>query len=374
MPEVDVGPRPRDEPQSRYAGRVEPVLATATAADGTRIAWTSSGAGQALIHLPGVPFSNVEGEWRIPTLRRAFTELGGQVRLIQYDGRGTGRSQRDVSDLSLEAYLLDLDAVAEAAGVDRVVLLGFYHSATHAIAWAARHPERVRGLILFGGALRGWDPMQGSGTQALLSLIERDWDTFVESVAHAWLGWPEGDEGRLAADWFRAATTPTIARATLQAAYSIDVTADAARVRCPALVLHRVDATVIPFDLSSELARALPQGRLEMLPGATASLFFEDSEQVVDRLVQFVHDPAAAHPVTATALNRRPPARGSGGLSPREIEVLRLLANGETNSQIGVRLGISINTVERHVVNLYRKIDARGRADATAWAIRNGVA
>jgi len=352
---------------------VEPILSTATAADGTHIAWTSVGDGPALIHMPGVPFSNVEGEWRIPILRRSFTELGERLRLIQYDGRGTGRSQRDVSDLSLEAYLLDLDAVVEASGAGQVVLLGFYHSATHAVAWAARHPDRVRGLILFGGALRGWDPMQGSGTQALLSLIERDWDTFVESVAHAWLGWPEGDEGRLAADWFRTATTPAIARATLQAAYAIDVTADAARVRCPALVLHRVDATVIPFDLSAELARALPNGRLEMLPGASASLFFEEGDQVVDRLVQFVEDPAAAHPITATAIGRRQ-TRGSGALSPREIEVLRLLANGETNGQIAVRLGISINTVERHVANIYRRIDARGRADATAWAIRNGVA
>ena len=210
------------------------------------------------------------------------------VRFIQYDGRGTGRSQRDVSDFSLEAYVGDLDAVVEASGAGQVVLLGFFHSVTHAIAWAARHPERVRGLVLFGGALRGWDPMQGSGTQALLSLIERDWDTFVESAAHAWLGWPEGDEGRLAADWFRTATTPAIARATLQAAYAIDVTADAADVRCPALVLHRVDATVIPFDMSAELARALPNGRLEMLPGASASLFFEDGDQVVERLIQFV--------------------------------------------------------------------------------------
>jgi pimeloyl-ACP methyl ester carboxylesterase/DNA-binding CsgD family transcriptional regulator len=353
---------------------VEPTLATATAADGTRIAWTAVGNGPAFIHMPGVPFSNIEGEWRIPVLRRLFTELGGRLRFIQYDGRGSGRSQRDVSDLSLEAYLLDVDAVVDAAGADQVVLLGFYHSATHAIAWAARHPERVRGLVLFGGALRGWDPMQGAGTQALLSLIERDWDTFVESAAHAWLGWPEGDEGRLAAEWFRTSTTPANARATLQAAYAIDVTADAARVECPALVLHRVDATVIPFDLSAELARGLPHGRLELLPGASASLFFEDGDQIVERLIAFARDPEASHPVEATALARHGGGRGSGALSPREIEVLRLLANGESNGQIAAGLGISINTVERHVANLYRKIDARGRADATAWAIRNGVA
>ena len=79
----------------------------------------------------------------------------------------------------------------------------------------------------------------------------------------------------------------------------------------------------------------------------------------------------------ATARGAGPARSGqaaAGALSPRETEVLRLLADGETNGQIAARLGISINTVERHVGNVYRKIDARGRADATAWAIRNGVA
>jgi len=354
---------------------VEPDVAIATGADGVRIAWTSFGAGPTLVHLPGVPFSNVEGEWRIPALGQVFDQLGREVRLIQYDGRGTGRSQRDVTDLSLAAFVHDLDAVVEAAGAERVVLLGFYHSVTHAIAWAARHPDRVRGLVLFGGATRGWDPMRGSGTQALLSLIERDWDTFVESAAHAWLGWPAGEEGRLAAEWFRTATTPAVARATLQAAYDIDVTEDAAHVTAPALVLHRADATVIPFELSSELARALPAGRLEILPGSSASLFFEGADQVVARLIAFVRDPFAQPPTTATGgVQPTPYVPGQGALSPRETEVLRLLANGDTNGQIAARLSISINTVERHVSNLYRKIDARGRADATAWAIRNGVA
>ena len=67
-------------------------------------------------------------------------------------------------------------------------------------------------------------------------------------------------------------------------------------------------------------------------------------------------------------------AGGSGVLSPRETEVLRLVAAGDSNGQIAARLAISINTVERHVTNIYRKIDVRGRAEATAWAIRNGIA
>ena len=350
-----------------------PEFAFATAADGVRVAWTSTGSGPTLILLPGVPFSDAEGEWRIPVLQRAFTRLAARLRLVQFDGRGAGRSERDVDDLSMAAHLRDLDAVVDAAGIDQCVLLGYYHSATLAIAWAARHPERVRGLVLFGGALRGWDQMRGAGTQALLTLIDRDWDTFVESVTHAWLGWPAGAEGRQAADWFRTSTSPAVASATMKAAAEIDVTADARLVRCPTLVLHRADATVIPLELSEELARAVPDGRLEILPGSSAGLLFEHTDSVVDRLIEFVFDPGS--PGTAgAAAERALGRRGSGGLSPRETEVLGLLAGGDTNGQIAARLGLSINTVERHVANVYRKIDARGRAEATAWAIRNGIA
>ncbi|HEX3427475.1 MAG TPA: alpha/beta fold hydrolase [Candidatus Limnocylindrales bacterium] len=353
---------------------MEPRLEFATSADGARIGWMSSGSGPALVHLPGIPFSNAEAEWRIPVLRQAFTSLGERVRLIQYDGRGTGRSDRDVSDLSLAAYLGDLDAVVAAAEIDRCILLGYYASAAHAIAWAARHPERVRGLILFGAAPSHGDTMQAAATQALIGLIERDWDTFVESVTHAWLGWPIGDEGRLAADAFRGSTSPAVARASLEAAGALDVTANAAGVACPVLILHRADARVIPIGASEALAGTMPDARLEILPGSSAGLFFEAGNLVADRIAEFVAHPSgsvAGRDAKGGVVVR--PMGGSPRLSPREIEVLRLLAGGETNGQIAARLSLSINTVERHVVNVYRKIDARGRAEATAWALRNGV-
>ena len=101
-------------------------------------------------------------------------------------------------------------------------------------------------------------------------------------------------------------------------------------------------------------------------------MFFEGTDEVVDLLARFTLDPTAA---AARRRSRRPGGPAAGGeLSPREREVLRLIAAGESNGQIAARLGISINTVERHVSNLYRKIEARGRADATAWAIRNSLA
>ena len=93
-----------------------PVMEFATASDGVRIAWSAVGSGPVFVHMPGVPLSNLEAEWRIPVLQRAYGRLGERVRLIQYDGRGTGRSQREVDDVSLDADLRDLDAVLAAAG------------------------------------------------------------------------------------------------------------------------------------------------------------------------------------------------------------------------------------------------------------------
>ena len=278
--------------------------------------------------------------------------------------------------------LRDIDAVVAATAERRVVLFGFYNSCTHAIAWAARHPDRVAGLVLFGGSVRGWLPMSGPATQALLSLIDQDWDTFVESATHAWLGWPDDADGRLAADWFRTATTPAVARATLRAASAVDVSDEAARIRCPTLVLHREGSPVVPRSATDDLVAAIPDARLVVLPGASPTLFFEDATTVLRLLVSFVSDPSASLPAVAAPARRRTDAlravaasaAQAGWPSPRELEVLRLIARGDSNAEIAAQLGLSINTVERHLANVYRKIDARGRADATAWAIRNGVA
>jgi DNA-binding CsgD family transcriptional regulator/pimeloyl-ACP methyl ester carboxylesterase len=353
---------------------MDPQLQQARTRDGVTIAWVSVGQGPSLIHLPGVPFSHLQAEWRIPVVRRAFEGLARNLRLIQYDGRGSGTSQRDVSDLSFEAMLADLDAVVAASGVERATLLGFYDSVPLAIAYAARHPMLVTSLILFGGSTRGWTPMSGSGTQALLSLMERDWDMFVESATHAWLGWPDRESGRLAADWFRTATTPAVAREVMRMFSGVDVSAEAATVGCPVLVLHRRDAQVIPLAISEELATALPDAQLRIVEGSSASLFFEPNEAIVRDIVEFVTGGSDALRSTGTA---RPPATRDerpSGLTPRELEVLRLIAGGGSNAEIAHRLGLSVNTVERHVSNLYRKIDARGRADATAFAVRRGIA
>ena len=351
---------------------MEPRVEYARASDGVTIAYTTNGSGPPMVWLPPVPFSNIVAQWQIPLLRSAYEGLGLHLRVVLYDGRGTGQSQREVEDLGLEAMIRDLEAVVSSARLGRFALFGYYHSCLLAIAYAAAHPRQVTRLVLFGGAARGWDAMAPAETQALLSLIERDWDLFTDAAAHAWLGWSAGDTGRLMADAFRTATTPAMARSMLRLAREIDVSSDLPLIRVPALVLHRQGERQIPVDVSRGLAAALPNGTLVELAGSTATLFVEDLEGDIKVLVDFLTD-GLAQPRTPPQ-HRGPRARATDHLTPRELDVLRLVAGGESNAEVAHRLGLSVHTVERHLANLYPKIGARGRADATAYAIRRGIA
>jgi DNA-binding CsgD family transcriptional regulator/pimeloyl-ACP methyl ester carboxylesterase len=354
-----------------------PRISYARSSDGVSLAFTVAGDGPALVFVPWVPFSNLRMEWQNPLLRGVFERLALRLTLVHYDGRGTGHSQRDVTDLSLEAMVSDLEAVINRAGLAEVSLLGQYNSCPHAIAYAARHPEKVRRMVLFAGSARGWNAMSARQTQALLSLIEQDWDLFADTAAHQWMGWSAGEAGRAVADGIRGAVTPQIARATMQVASAADVTGQLPTVAAPTLVLHPRDMTQIPVEVARALAMDLPRGRLVLLEGARPVLFGEDPGEVVTLLADFFCDgiePAGVPPEGAAGAAGGRAGLPSTGLSPRELEVLRLVAAGESNAQIARRLGLSTHTVERHVANLYRKIGARGRADATAYALRNGLA
>ena len=349
-----------------------PPVEYARTTDGVSIAYAAFGDGPPLVLMPGIPFSNFLAEWDVPLLATVYQRLGAHFRVVQYDGRGTGHSQRDVSDLSLNALVADLEAVLGRLGIASAGLFAIHNSCPIAIAFAAARPDRVTRLCLYGGAARAWQAMSAEETQALLSLIERDWGLFAEMAAHAWMGWSAGEAGRLAGEAFRTAVTPAVARATLQALSGVDVTALVPSVSAPVLVLHRRNLRQLEIEDSRSLARAFPKGRLVVVEGDAPALFFEHTEAVVEVLTNFFVGRSAAVADEADAPERVAP-RVTAELSPRELEVLRLLAAGETNASIAHRLALTVHTVERHVVNIYRKIDARGRADATAFAIRHGL-
>ncbi len=344
-----------------------PPLEYARTGDGVTIAYLAVGqTGPTVVWMPSL--GNLVAQWRVPMLRQAYLRLAESFRLVLYDGRGTGASDRriDPAGLGLDGQLRDLTAVVDAVSPSgQVALIGYYHSVPASIAFAAGSPGRVSRMLLFGGALRLRDSMSPQQTQALLSLIDQDWDLFAESAAQAWMGWAAGESGRLIAESFRTAVTPTTARALFDAAREIDVTDLAAGVRAAALVVHRQSDRQMPVEVSRRLADALPQGRLEILEGSTPTLFFEHPDRDLDLVTRFLaggdRGPAA-------------PAGAPDGLTPRELAVLRLIAAGDSNAEIARGLGISVHTVERHAVNVYRKIGARGRTDAAGYAYAHGLA
>jgi pimeloyl-ACP methyl ester carboxylesterase/DNA-binding CsgD family transcriptional regulator len=335
-----------------------PELRFARAADGVTVGYQVFGQGPVLVWLPSL--SNIVGQWRVPALRTAYLALAKRLTVILYDGRGTGSSDRriDLGDLGVEAHLRDLAAVLDDAGVEHASLLGYYHSVTTAIAYAARRPERVERMVLFGGAPRLREAMGPAQTQALLSLVDQDWGLFADAAAAAWLGWDAGASGRWAAESFRTATTAPVAKAWFEAARGIDVSAEVERVRAPTLVLHRQSEQQIPVEVSRRLAESLPDARLVELPGSTPTLFIEDQPTDLRLVTEFV----TGGPAT------RPAAKGTA-LTAREREVLLLLPSGDSNSEIARRLGIAVHTVERHLASVYRKIGARGRAEAVVFAL-----
>ncbi|GIE83026.1 hypothetical protein Aph02nite_89760 [Actinoplanes philippinensis] len=344
----------------------------ARARDGVTLGYQMFGQGPPLVWLPSL--SNIVAQWRIPALRAAYEGLAGSLTVVLYDGRGTGVSDRriDLGDLGLDAHLRDLHAVLDDAGLHRVSLLGYYHSVPTALAFAARNPGRVDRLVLFGGTARLREAMLPAQTQALLSLVDQDWGLFADAAATAWLGWDAASSGRWTAEAFRTATSAPIAKAWFEAARDIDVTGELSAVRAPALVLHRQGEQRIPAETSRRLADALPDGRFVELPGATPTLFIENQDADLRLVTGFVTAgwPTAAGPAGfpgAGGPAGSPGAAGrsaAGRLTPRETEVLGLLASGDSNAEIARRLGIAVHTVERHLSSIYRKLGARGRSDA----------
>ena len=174
-----------------------PRIQYARAADGASIAFWTLGRGTPLVYLAGGPWSHVE-LWEIQECRRWYERLAHERMLVRYDVRGTGLSERTVSDYSLEALLLDVEAVVDRLGLARFALFGAADAGPVAIAYAARHPEQVSRLVLWCAWARGAET-DSPRIRAWRELLERDWELMTDTCAHLALGWSAGPIGRRAA-------------------------------------------------------------------------------------------------------------------------------------------------------------------------------
>ncbi len=321
------------------------------------IAFWTLGEGTAFVHL--TPGTVGHGEWEIPECRRWYEGLAHKRKLVRYDNRGEGLSDRKVSGRSLEASVIDLEAVVDRLGLDRFVLFGPWYGGPPAIAYAARHPQRVSHLILWCTFARGSEWLRQPQLQAARSLVDKDWVVYSETVAHVILGWGEGEPARRYAALLRESITPGLVKKWYAEISEWDVSALLPQVSAPTLVLHRRQHS-LGLDVPRGLAAGIRNARLVLLDGDSTAPYLGDTEAIVAAIDEFL----------ASGAEAAPPA----GLSSREVEVLRLVAAGRSNREIGEELTISQNTVDRHVTHIYTKIGASNRAEAASFAVRNGLA
>jgi len=265
---------------------MEPRIQYAKTADGVSIAFWTLGEGTPLVSMPNLPWNHIQLEWQDPGWRRWCERLAERRKLVRYDARGSGLSERNVADYSLEAHMLDLEAVVERLGVQRFVLMGWVNSGPVAIAYAARHPEAVSHLLL-------WCPWgrQGARAQALRLREGVDWEFYTEALAHAGLGWSAGEEAHRLAAYFRECVTAEAARAIFRALAEFDVTAVLSQVRSPTLILQRRQIAALPgLEIAKGLASGIPDARLALLEGASLLPSAGDMEAVLAAIDEFLGD------------------------------------------------------------------------------------
>jgi pimeloyl-ACP methyl ester carboxylesterase/DNA-binding CsgD family transcriptional regulator len=355
---------------------MEPRIRYAPTADGVSIAFWTLGEGAPLVYMAGGPWGHVE-LWDIPQCRRWYERLAQERMLVRYDVRGTGWSERDIADHSLDALVADVEAVVDRLGLDRFAMFGAFDAGPVAIAYAARHPERVSHLILWCSWARTSD-IRSPRIRAWLGLIDQDWELMTDTCAHLALGWLAGEVGRHAAQRLRERVSPEAARAALEAMGTFDVTQLLPRLKVPTLVLHRNDIPWLPVSIARSLASRIPDVRLSILEGESTAPYLGDTEAAASAIDEFLGELEEGRTEQREADALPSKRDGSGptrgyphGLTAREVEVLRHLAGGRTNDEIAEELFVSVRTVERHVANIYAKIGARGRANATAYALNH---
>ena len=356
---------------------MDPLIQYATAEDGVRIAFWTLGDGPPLVYMVGGPWNHIE-LWEAEECRDWYKRLSKSHTLVRYDLRGTGHSERGVSDYSIEAQMRDLRAVTDALGLQTFDLLAAADSGPVAIAYAAANPERLSHLILWCSWPRGPGITGSERIRAWQSLIDKDWELMTDTCAHLCFGWSGGDIGRRSAQHLRESVTHDDARRALRTTGSFDVTALLPEVRTPTLVIHRRGIPWLPVRVADILTAGIKGAQLTLLEGEWMAPYLGDSDAAATAIDDFLgvageRDSRDSERLQAAAGAAAGTTAPSEGLTKREVEVLRLVASGNTNNEIANGLVLSVRTVERHIGNIYAKIGARGRADATAYALTRNL-
>ena len=352
---------------------VAPTVRFTSTADGVSIAYWSVGEGRPMILLPPLPHSHIQMEWDIPERRRGY-ELAARIRtVVRYDGRGTGLSQRDVDDFSLDVLVADLDAVVNEIGADQVTLYGVINTCPVAIAYAARYPERVSELILWCPVVDGSVHLKNPMLAASRAIIATDWVTFSETVAHSLHGWSESDSARRFAELIREGITQDTILELVPALHRLNVWDQLPSVQCPTLLLHRPALHLLPRGTAEEVAAKIPNAQLALFEGISSAPYLGDWRAITRTVDAFLGGQLSATRETGGGRLLQQLSMRSDELTPRERQVVALVADGLTNREIGEALALAEKTVEHHMGRILAKLSFRSRTQVAAYAVEHGV-
>jgi pimeloyl-ACP methyl ester carboxylesterase/DNA-binding CsgD family transcriptional regulator len=330
---------------------------------GRSVAWSSVGSGPLLV-IGGWWSSHLELDWADPAFRAFVRRLARTTRVVRYDRPGAGLSDRGPAPADRDEEVAVLaGVVGEAARPgERVHLFGASSGCPVATTYAAREPDRVDRLILYGGYVRGVDIAAPAARESMLALVGQHWGLGSRVLSEVFMPSANARDRQAFAAFQRRSASREGAVAALRAVYALDASDAVAAVSAPTLVLHRRHDGAIPFALGRDLAERIRRATFVELVGDEHFPWRGDSGAVVDAVETFLAGRApAAQPPRRTALDPT--------LSAREREVLRLVAAGRTDAEIAAELVISAHTVHRHVANIRSRLGVTSRAAAAAWAV-----
>jgi len=342
--------------------------------DGVRLAWSTMGKGPPLVRAAHY-LTHLEHDLRNALWRPWLAELSRQHTLVRYDPRGCGLSDREIGELALDRWVADLEAVVDAAGLGRFALFGASQSGAIALAYAARHPERVTRLVIYGGYARGFmrrnpTPEQVKQWHMMLGLVELGWGqdnpAFRQMLTSFLIPGGTLEQMHALNELTRLSTTPECAARILAAVHEFDATGLAPRVACPTLVLNARGDVRNPLEEGRRIAALVPGARFVTLE--TNNHILLEQEPSFAQFFAEVHEFLAA----GEAPRRRDAAFPD--LTPREREILELIAHGLDNEGIAGRLGLSEKTVRNHITPIFDKLAVPTRAQAIVRAREAGYA
>lgn len=330
-----------------------------TSSDGVRIAYAQRGSGPVIVK-SGNSLSHLDYEKDSSVWRHFASDLAADYTYINYDPRGCGLSDRQAADMSFEAMLRDFETVIDAAKLKEFSLLGVCGGSAVALAYAAKHPERVTRLVIHGGYALG--PMrQGSGSklrevyESIAKLLEFGWETVSPAIrqmmAMQFLADATQEQYRAFHSFARAAVSSDSFARRFRVIYDLDVAELARKVACPTLVTHSIDDTWVPIAEGRFLASLIPQAQFVPIRSRNHLLLGHEPgwRQWLDEVRAFVPQNTTESPLFRE-------------LTRRERELVDLMARGLSNIEIAGSLGVSPKTVKNHITSVFAKLEVASRA------------